>query len=118
MESNNIIFIIQINYDNDIYELKTDNKIALEQLKKKSLDYFKIDKEDEKFMKFSYIGEDGENNFIGNKENEIFQSTKQIDNEHYLLKLNLTLNKYDKNNKEKLVKEKEININQKKIIIN
>ena len=50
MEDNDIFLIIKINYENDTYELKTNNKITLDILIQESLDYFKIDKEEEEFM--------------------------------------------------------------------
>ena len=63
-------------------------------------------------MQFSYIDEDGDNNFLGNDENEIFEASKEQDYHNYLLKLNLIINRYNENNKEKLIKKEEININQ------
>ena len=74
MDDNNIYLIIKIEYDNDIYELKTDNKISYKQLIQQSLDYFKIDREEEEFIQFSYIDEDGDKNFLGKEENEIFEA--------------------------------------------
>ena len=95
MKDNNIFFIIKIDYLKDTFEIKKEDRISYEELKQKSIKYFKIDKIEEKYLEFTYIDDDGDTNILSSKNYEIFEAAKEKEDGHFFLKLNLHIKKYN-----------------------
>ena len=95
MKDNNIFFIIKIDYLNDTFEIKKEDRISYEELKQKCIKYFKIDKIEEKYLEFSYMDDDGDTNILSSKNYEIFEAAKEKEDGHFFLNLNLHIKKYN-----------------------
>ena len=105
MDDNTISFTIKIDYEKDKYELHKYDIITYEELKDECLNYFKIDKKEEKFMVFTYIDNEGDTNILNSENNEIFEAAKEIENGNYFLNLNLNIKHYNIINELKEEKE-------------
>ena len=95
MDDNTISFTIKIDYEKYKYELHKYDIITYEELKDECLNYFKIDKKEEKFMVFTYIDNEGDTNILNSENNEIFEAAKEIENGNYFLNLNLNIKHYN-----------------------
>ena len=109
MDDNTISFTIKIDYEKDKYELHKYDIITYDELKDECLNYFKIDKKEEKFMVFTYIDNEGDTNILNSENNEIFEAAKEIENGNYFLNLNLNIKHYNIINELKEEKESIIN---------
>ena len=84
---------IQINYRNSIYEINKE-ELNYAEIKKEVMEHFKINKEKEDYLVFIYEDEDGEKNILEHNENEIFEVSQKLNDEYFLLKLDLIIGKY------------------------
>ena len=90
MEEKEIILIIEINYNNTVKEIRSNEIITYEELKQKSIELFNITEDKKNNIEFTYIDEDGDFNILGNKNEEIINAAKELDG-NYILNLNLSI---------------------------
>jgi hypothetical protein len=90
MEEKEIILIIEINYNNTVKEIRSNEIITYEELKQKSIELFNITEDKKNNIEFTYIDEDGDFNILGNKNEEIVNAAKELDG-NYILNLNLSI---------------------------
>ena len=116
MNTNKSILNIIIKYENKKFKLETEEIISYEDLKQKAINYFDINKNKEEFLEFIYLDEDNDKNILGCKD-KIFEVAKEIDNDNYLIELNLILSEYDKTNENNIIYENNENNKNNEIII-
>ena len=132
MENNNNFLIIKINFEGDVYEIKTENLIEYDTLFDTVIKHFNINENNRKYLEFKYLDEDRDINIL-QKDTDIFSISQEDENGDYFLKLDLNINKYsnienniinnslieekeEKNNIiNKIIENDEININNKNI---
>ena len=132
MENNNNFLIIKINFEGDVYEIKTENLIEYDTLFDTVIKHFNINENNRKYLEFKYLDEDRDINIL-QKDTDIFSISQEDENGNYFLKLDLNINKYsnienniinnslieekeEKNNIiNKIIENDEININNKNI---
>jgi len=119
MEDNSIFLVIEVKYEEDVYEIKIEEAIKYEELVKRVIEHFNIDKDKKDFLEFKYIDEDGDLNILG-YDNDMFDIAKENLNGEYSLKLDLFISGY-KNTKNELrknlVQENIINLKEENKII-
>lgn len=109
MEEKEIILIIEINYNNTVKEIRSNEIITYEELKQKSIELFNITEDKKNNIEFTYIDEDGDFNILGNKNEEIINAAKELDG-NYILNLNLSIIDLKKDNDDfAIIDEKEKN---------
>lgn len=109
MEEKEIILIIEINYNNTVKEIRSNEIITYEELKQKSIELFNITEDKKNNIEFTYIDEDGDFNILGNKNEEIINAAKELDG-NYILNLNLSIIDLKKDNDDfAIIHEKEKN---------
>ena len=109
MEEKEIILIIEINYNNTVKEIRSNDIITYEELKQKSIELFNITEDKKNNIEFTYIDEDGDFNILGNKNEEIINAAKELDG-NYILNLNLSIIDLKKDNDDfAIIDEKEKN---------
>ena len=109
MEEKEIILIIEINYNNTVKEIRSNDIITYEELKQKSIELFNITEDKKNNIEFTYIDEDGDFNILGNKNEEIINAAKELDG-NYILNLNLSIIYLKKDNDDfAIIDEKEKN---------
>ena len=109
MEEKEIILIIEINYNNTVKEIRSNEIITYEELKQKSIELFNITEDKKNNIEFTYIDEDGDFNILGNKNEEIINAAKELDG-NYILNLNLSIIYLKKDNDDfAIIDEKEKN---------
>ena len=109
MEEKEIILIIEINYNNTVKEIRSNEIITYEELKQKSIELFNITEDKKNNIEFTYIDEDGDFNILGNKNEEIINAAKELDG-NYILNLNLSIIDLKKDNNDfAIIDEKEKN---------
>ena len=109
MEEKEIIVIIEINYNNTVKEIRSNEIITYEELKQKSIELFNITEDKKNNIEFTYIDEDGDFNILGNKNEEIINAAKELDG-NYILNLNLSIIDLKKDNNDfAIIDEKEKN---------
>lgn len=109
MEEKEIILIIEINYNNTVKEIRSNEIITYEELKQKSIELFNIIEDKKNNIEFTYIDEDGDFNILGNKNEEIINAAKELDG-NYILNLNLSIIYLKKDNDDfAIIDEKEKN---------
>ena len=109
MEEKEIIVIIEINYNNTVKEIRSNEIITYEELKQKSIELFNITEDKKNNIEFTYIDEDGDFNILGNKNEEIINAAKELDG-NYILNLNLSIIYLKKDNDDfAIIDEKEKN---------
>ena len=109
MEEKEIIVIIEINYNNTVKEIRSNEIITYEELKQKSIELFNITEDKKNNIEFTYIDEDGDFNILGNKNEEIINAAKELDG-NYILNLNLSIIDLKKDNDDfAIIDEKEKN---------
>ena len=109
MEEKEIILIIEINYNNTVKEIRSNEIITYEELKQKSIELFNITEDKKNNIEFTYIDEDGDFNILGNKNEEIINAAKELDG-NYILNLNLSIIDLKKDNGDfAIIDEKEKN---------
>ena len=109
MEEKEIILIIEINYNNTVKEIRSNEIITYEELKQKSMELFNITEDKKNNIEFTYIDEDGDFNILGNKNEEIINAAKELDG-NYILNLNLSIIDLKKDNNDfAIIDEKEKN---------
>ena len=95
MDTEKIYLTIQAVYQNKAFKIVTEENISYEKLLKKVIEYFSIDKKDEKYIEISYLDEDNEKNVLDNNDSNIFKYSQEISKNQFLLKLNLELVYYN-----------------------
>ena len=109
MEEKEIILIIEINYNNTVKEIRSNEIITYEELKQKSIELFNITEDKKNNIEFTYIDEDGDFNILGNKNEEIINAAKELDG-NYILNINLSIIDLKKDNDDfAIINEKEKN---------
>ena len=109
MEEKEIILIIEINYNNTVKEIRSNEIITYEELKQKSIELFNITEDKKNNIEVTYIDEDGDFNILGNKNEEIINAAKELDG-NYILNLNLSIIDLKKDNNDfAIIDEKEKN---------
>jgi hypothetical protein len=109
MEEKELILIIEINYNNTVKEIRSNEIITYEELKQKSIELFNITEDKKNNIEFTYIDEDGDFNILGNKNEEIINAAKELDG-NYILNLNLSIIDLKKDNDDfAIIDEKEKN---------
>ena len=109
MEEKEIMLIIEINYNNTVKEIRSNEIITYEELKQKSIELFNITEDKKNNIEFTYIDEDGDFNILGNKNEEIINAAKELDG-NYILNLNLSIIDLKKDNDDfAIIDEKEKN---------
>ena len=92
MNSNGCILNIIINYNGKQFNKKLANRVSLEEIKILSIKYFNISNEDINFIKFTTLSSYNNKNTIYIKsDNDIYYHMKEIDEEHYEIKINLLI---------------------------
>ena len=132
MENNNNFLIIKINFEGDVYEIKTENLIEYDTLVDTVIKHFNINENNRKYLEFKYLDEDRDINIL-QKDTDIFSISQEDENGDYFVKLDLNINEYsnienniinnslieekeEKNNIiNKIIENDEININNKNI---
>jgi hypothetical protein len=109
MEEKEIMLIIEINYNNTVKEIRSNEIITYEELKQKSIELFNITEDKKNNIEFTYIDEDGDFNILGNKNEEIINAAKELDG-NYILNINLSIIDLKKDNDDfAIIDEKEKN---------
>ena len=109
MEEKELILIIEINYNNTVKEIRSNEIITYEELKQKSIELFNITEDKKNNIEVTYIDEDGDFNILGNKNEEIINAAKELDG-NYILNLNLSIIDLKKDNDDfAIIDEKEKN---------
>ena len=95
MDNDKIYLTIQILYKNKAYKLISDNNFSYEELLKKAIDRFSIDKRDIKYIEVSYLDKDNEKILLNKNDNDLFKYSQEISKNQFLLKLDLELVYYN-----------------------
>ena len=112
------ILIIKVFYDNKNFEIKTNNDISLEEIKKKCAEEIKYNEKDIDKITLWYIDEEHDKNLI-NDSIDLIKYSKEIEFSTYVINLTVEINNKDnykdnkelkKNKNEEEEKEKNINI--------
>ena len=119
MEDNSIFLVIEVKYEEDVYEIKLEEAIKYEELVKRVIEHFNIDEDKKDYLEFKYIDEDGDLNILG-YDNDIFDISKENLDGEYSLKLDLFISGYKNTRNElrkNLFKENIINLKEENKII-
>ena len=123
------ILIIKIFYDNKNFEIKTNNDISLEEIKKKCAEEIKYNEKDIDKITLWYIDEENDKNLI-NDSIDLIKYSKEIEFSKYFINLNIEINNNNnksnnnidnkelKKNKNEEEKEKKVNPNPNNTNIN
>ena len=112
------ILIIKVFYDNKNFEIKTNNDISLEEIKKKCVEEIKYNEKDINKITLWYIDEEHDKNLI-NDSIDLIKYSKEIEFSTNVINLTVEINNKDnykdnkelkKNKNEEEEKEKNINI--------
>ena len=92
MNSNECLLNIIINYNGKQFNKQLANRVSLEEIKNLSIKYYKIANEDINFIKFTTLSSYNNKNIIYiRSDNDIYYHMKEIDEEHYEIKINLLI---------------------------
>jgi len=120
MDDSDILLSIKINYKNDTFKIENKDNISYNDLEKKSIKNFKIQKKEDECLIFTYLDEDGDKNILSKTE-DILEGAKKLSEDKYLLELTLSISKKENNNSNilnKSINEDDGNINLQKSDIN
>lgn len=98
MDANDIFLIIEVNFGENTKEIKDNQLITYEELKTKVMELFNIDENQKDNIEFTYLDEDGDINILDYDNNNIIEASKELMDGNYLLKLNLSLIEFKKDN--------------------
>ena len=109
MDDDDFKLIIEINYDEKTFSIEDDKLIELNDIIKKSIEKFNIDKKLEENIILTFKDEDGDINIITNNE-DIVNCSNEIGSKKYLSKLylNIVSNIEEKQNQESTETQEEI----------
>ena len=93
MNSNNCILKIEIFYKDTKCEISSKNKITLEDMQNKSIEDFKITKENKNFLRFCHKDKEKKIKFLEN-DDDIMKNVEEVGPNNYLLKTELIFDKY------------------------
>ena len=113
MDDNNIFLCIDVNYANTKLKIKKEELISYNELREKSIKYFKIDIKNGDNVEFIYQDEDNEKNILEHDDKELFSAAKYID-DNYLLNLDLIIINNRNSNHENQINENEKQVNNNK----
>ena len=104
MNANDCILTIVISFNDKNIEMKSKNLITLEDVKKYSIEQFNIMKEDQNFIKYSYINSDNKPCYIKCTD-DLIKYSNTIDEDNYIINLALIIEEdIDKKKAENLKK--------------
>lgn len=104
MNANDCILKIVITFNDKKIEMKSKNLITLEDVKKYSIEQFNIMKEDQNFIKYSYINSDNKPCYIKCTD-DLIKYSNTIDEDNYIINLALIIEEdIDKKKAENLKK--------------
>jgi hypothetical protein len=92
MEDNSLYLTIEVEYEAQKFEIKTEKKIDYEELVNRVMQQFNINENKKEYLEFKYKDEDGDTNILRPDDN-IFDNAQE-DDEEYLIKLNLSISQY------------------------
>ncbi len=92
MNSNDCILRIEIFYEDTKFEISSNSKITLEDIKNKSFDHFKI-ADNKNYIRFCHKDKEKKMNFLEN-DDDIIKYSEEIDPDNYILKTQLIIDKY------------------------
>lgn len=103
MNANDCILTIVITYNDKKIEMKSKNLIKLEDVKKYSIEQFNITKEDQNFIKYTYMNSDNKPRYIECTD-DLIKYSDIIDEDNYIINLILIIEKDKEKRKEENLK--------------
>ena len=104
------ILIIKVFYDNKNFEIKTNNDISLEEIKKKSAEEIKYNEKEIDKITLWYIDEENDKNLI-NDSIDLVKYSKEMEFSKYLINLTVEINNKDNNKGNNNIDNKELKKN-------